>query len=99
MGKRSFRLVDAPNTHNPALISLRQLGFEIGVYPASSDELGELEEIGHWWARKEDCEFVAGDPLALLGLVSIWQIRGDRWIREDDVDIFDKVLEEAFGPG
>ena len=49
------------NTHNPALITLSELGCSVSILP--SDVEGEL---GFWRAEIDDAEFVADDPLALL---------------------------------
>ena len=94
----SFRLVDAANTHNPALVVLREMGFALGIYEPTYDE-GETrseDDFGHYYARKGDNEFVAGDPLSLLGLVSIWQQRGEQWRRDDDPFIIMELYEEAW---
>jgi len=100
MINNSFRMVDAMNTHNPALITLKEMGYELGIYPPERDE-DEVEvpqtEIGHWWAQKYKHEFVASDPLSLLGIVSIWEHRGDKWINEDDPDVSDRILSEIYG--
>ncbi|TGN99788.1 hypothetical protein PN36_33495 [Candidatus Thiomargarita nelsonii] len=92
-------MVDAMNTHNPALITLKEMGYELGIYPPEFDEEVEVPqtEVGHWWAKKHLHEFVAGDPLSLLGIISIWEHRGDNWINENDVDISDQLLSETYG--
>jgi len=92
-------MVDAMNTHNPALITLKGMGYNLGIYPPEFDEEEEVTEteIGHWWAKKHEHEFVAGDPLSLLGIVSIWEHRGDNWLNEDDPDVSDQVLSETYG--
>jgi hypothetical protein len=88
------------NTHNPALITLKKKGYELWIDPPKTEE-GEVDlsqhEIGLWWAKKQEHEFYADDPLSLLGLVSIWESRGDSWINEDDVDIYDQLLTETYG--
>ncbi|MDD9946327.1 MAG: hypothetical protein OXU20_35105 [Myxococcales bacterium] len=86
-----MRLVDAPNTYNPALLALKQLGCELRVIPSD-----DQNDIGLWSARLDGAEFVAGDPLALLGLVALWQHRGVSWKRPDDEDLYDTLLEEAY---
>ena len=94
----SFYLVDAMNTHNPALIVISKLGFEIGIHPPTYDE-GEEEnydDMGLWYARKGVAELVAGDPLSLLGLVSIYENRGRDWNKSNDPDIYDEILEKTY---
>lgn len=92
------RIVDAPNTHNPALIALREKGYVLGIYPPDEPDHGEgpRTEIGHWFARSGDREFVAGDPLALLGLAALWEHRGDNWRRVGDPDIDDEIVAAAY---
>ena len=92
-----FRLVDASNTHNSALITLRELGFELEIVPPSLESEEETEiGMGFWRARTEGREFEASDPLTLLGLVAIWRHRGDDWARDEDPDIYDELLEDAY---
>ena len=86
-----MRLVDAPNTHNSALLTLREMGCELQILP-SDDE----HEIGLWHARLDGAEFEAGDPLALLGLVALWRHRGDLWKRPDDENLYDALLEQTY---
>ena len=94
-----FRLGDAQNTHNPALIVLSEKGYELYIMPPEQDEDEESSEteIGFWCARKGEREFIAGDPLALLGLVAIWEYRADVWKRDGDPDLYNKVIEDAYG--
>ncbi len=99
MTNNDFRLGDAANTHNPALITLKENGYELGIYPPDEDEekVDVSHEIGFWWAKKQGHEFIAGDPLSLLGLVYIWEHRGDNWRNDDDIDMFDQLLTEVYG--
>ncbi len=100
MTNNHFRLGDAANTHNPALITLKEKGYELGIEPPETEE-GEAElsqlEMGLWWAKKQGHEFYADEPLSLLGLVSIWEHRGDNWINENDVNMKNKLLTEVYG--
>jgi len=88
-----MRLGDAFNTHNPALITLAEKGYRLWIQP--SNEEAETE-IGFWCASIDDTEFIAGDPLALLGLVAIWEHRGAEWKRSDDADLYDTLVEKAY---
>ena len=102
---KGFRLVDAMNTHNPSLIALREKGYDLGVYADdsededsnSTDGQASSETAGYFWARKEDHEFVAGDPLALLGLVAVWEHRGDLWRSDTDADVYGELMENTYG--
>jgi len=92
MTKNNFRLVDAPNVENPCLLVLDSLGYEIGIYPPDDGSEG----LGHWYARKDEREFIAGDPLALLGLVSLWLHRGDDWKSGEDEDLQTKIIDQTY---
>ena len=102
MTNSHFRLVDTMGTHNPALITLKENGYELGIYPPTNED-GEVDMspesgvVGIWWAKKQGHEFNADDPLALLGLVSIWEHRGDIWRSDDDIDVYDQLMTEIYG--
>jgi hypothetical protein len=91
--KEKFRLADAMNTYNPALLVLQERGYKIWL------ELSEDEsELGTWWASKDEADFAAFDPLRLLGLVIIWEQRGVQWERKiNEEKLYDKCLAEALG--
>ncbi len=63
------RIVSAGNVLPAALASLRALGF---VVTAADD--GRLLR-----AEGPSCTFLAEDPLALLGLVRLLELRGSDW--------------------
>ena len=85
---QSFQLTDAMNTYTPALLSLQRRGYQIWL--ESSDIERELDT---WWAKKDDAQFAAFDPLRLLGLVSLWEQRGSQWERQGEEDnLYEKFL-------
>lgn len=91
MSKR-FRLAEAMNTYTPALLVLRQWGYAVTYRPP--DEPGGWSE---WSARKEDREFIATDPLTLLGLATIGEVRGKDWQRRSgEPDMYGELLAAAF---
>ena len=101
MTNNHFRLIDTMGTHNPALITLKEKGYELGIDPPTNED-GEVDMspesgVGFFWAKKQEHEFVAGDPLTLLGLVSIWEHRGDIWRRDDDIDVDYQLMTEVYG--
>ena len=71
------------------VIDLGNRGYDPGEVPSEGD-------MGFWWANKDSHEFVAGTPLELLGLVAIWETRGDLWKRSEDPNVYDEILEETF---
>jgi len=69
------RIAQAGNTVVPALLALESLGFKV--------EVGDRFVT----ARSEDREFVAEDPVAVLGLVHLVGLRSWTWsARDDEVD-------------
>ena len=81
---------DGLPSHNPALIVIEKKGYKITV---DEDKNGS---IGFWYARNENSEFVAGDPLSLLGLISIWETSQDLFNYQSNLDRYDAILEECF---
>lgn len=71
-GDRKFRICDAMNTWMPALNLLRSRGYSLFISPDSRPEF-----YGDFWAIKDGRDFVADTPLALFGLIAIWEAHGD----------------------
>lgn len=68
-----MRLTDAGNTHGPAILVLLAKGYVVRQeYHTPSESL-------LWWAIKDGREFVADTPVTVLGLVALWENRGDEW--------------------
>jgi hypothetical protein len=70
-----MKLSAAANTEIPALLVLENNGYEITSIDGSV-----------WRAIKNKNEFVANSPLELLGLIELFNQRGDAW-RAGDSDI------------
>ena len=62
----AFRLSEVHDVGNVAIITLREKGYRVWWEPS------ERPAADDWWAEKEGREFVARNPLALLGLVTLW---------------------------
>jgi hypothetical protein len=69
------RLSAAGNTLAPALGILRELG-----YTVMRGKSGERQ----YRAENETCVFSADEPLTLLGLVKMYEIRGSNWQPNDE---------------
>jgi hypothetical protein len=65
------RIAQAGNTVIPALLALESIGFSVIV-------AGE-----HFIARRGTEEYVADDPVALLGLIHLVQIQSWDWAATD----------------
>jgi len=87
-----MKLADAMNTYNPALLTIIRKGFDISLLPSKDDN-----ELGNWRATNDSHDFIASDPLKLLGLISIWEVRGENWQkRPEEEDLYNAILDEAF---
>lgn len=76
------KIADAGNTLVPAVLALRQRGFCV-----SCDENGDI-----WRAESEALLLVADDPLQLLGLMAMRDLRGAKW-KASDVEIERTIRE------
>ena len=65
-------IATAGNTIIPAYLALLQKGYSISCESSA----GAAEEL--WVAEDASTRFRAEDPLLLLGLVSLYEIRGKR---------------------
>ncbi|WLE99133.1 MAG: hypothetical protein QTN59_09900 [Candidatus Electrothrix communis] len=87
-----FTLSDAPNTYNAALLVIKKKGYNIRIDP-SDDEY----EIGDWVAYNDERQFFAANPLMLLGLVALFDERGEDWQRKSGEDnLYDAILENTY---
>lgn len=78
--KNRVTLAAAGNTLSPALAVLRELGYTV-TREASGERL--------FRAKNANCLLLAEDPLRLLGLVKLYEIRGEQWRPTDsEVDDF-----------
>ena len=81
----------AGNTGNPCLLALRAKGYRLtnwyhpdGEYRSNFD------------AEKDGRQFSATSPEELLGLVAMWEVRGDDWRKKpDEPSICDELAEKA----
>jgi hypothetical protein len=88
---RTFRLADAMNTYNSALVVLRSKGYQLYIYRDDREE-----DQGDYWAIKHKRDFIAKDPLRLLGLVGIWEYFGDQWRDAPRENIDESILTMTY---
>lgn len=81
-------LKDAMNTYNPALEVILKKGFKITII--------DYEEGFDWKAYNDKNEFIASDPLRLLSLIHINEIKGEKW-NEYEENYYDKILTNFYG--
>ncbi|HVG17607.1 MAG TPA: hypothetical protein VNI02_01035 [Blastocatellia bacterium] len=88
----TFRLTELQQVSNVAAITLREKGYRVWW------EASERPSADDWWAEKDGREFVASSPLGLLGLVALWERRGDEWQEKPgEADLVGQLKEEAMG--
>ena len=69
-----MRIATAGNTVVPALLTLERLGFTVTL-TAAPEALCV--------AKRGDDEYMADDPVAVLGLVKLVEVRGPEWRASD----------------
>ena len=85
-----FRLSEVHDVGNVAIITLREKGYRVWW------EASERPNADDWWAEKERRKFVARSPLGLLGLVALWESRGDEWQQKpNEPDLLQQLKLEA----
>ncbi len=99
-GRRKFRIFDKTNIHNTAIEFL--LNNEFKIYKNYDEHFYEssasYEAGADYLAKKGGREFLGGDPLRLLGVISMWENLGDNWQPRynDYEDIEDEVSSIAY---
>jgi hypothetical protein len=97
-GQRGVRIRIAGNTTLPALLALRAKGYRVWL------EYMKVEDPGSPWhpympdyqAEKDGGYFSATSPVELLGLVAMWETRGDNWkFQKGEPDILDELTDSA----
>ena len=91
--ERLLAIGSAGNTWNPCLLALRAKGYTLKFWFTKSSEKDYQQHIN---AEKDGRFFCATDPAELLGLVAMWEIRGDNWkTKPGEPDIYDELYPES----
>ncbi|MEM7279186.1 MAG: hypothetical protein AAF385_13775 [Pseudomonadota bacterium] len=72
-----MKIASAANTLVPAYLVILSKGYSV-----QKDDGPGMKET--WRATKNDVELIGEDPLAVLGLVAMYESRGNDWAAEDD---------------
>jgi hypothetical protein len=72
-------IVSAGNVLVPAYLALVEKGYRV-----TRVKTGRADDPEEWCATKGAAQFVAEDPLSLLGLVAMREVRGRAWRAADD---------------
>jgi hypothetical protein len=77
------KIAAAGNTDNPAILAIHTKGYRLSTY---SYELHPGENIPRIdiIAEKDGNKFIAENGPTLLGLIAMWEIRGDDWQCSED---------------
>lgn len=88
-----FRLSEVHEVNNVSVITLREKGYRVWW------EASERPSADDWWAEKDGREFVARSPLGLLGLVALWEARGDGWQEKPgEADVLRQLKADTLAP-
>ena len=72
----NIRIAAAGNAEVPAYLALKAKGYVV------ERSVGD-DDAEAWWARKDGLEFIAGGPIELLGVVGVYESRGENWQATD----------------
>lgn len=94
----NVRIRIGANTESPALLSLRVKGYRVWLEYAQVDD-----PTNKWYpfrpdyhAEAGDSRFTANTAVELLGLVAMWETRGDNWsVRPGEPNVFDELKSKA----
>jgi hypothetical protein len=79
----------AGNTRNPCLLALRPKGYKLTLW-FTKDHKGDYQ-VNHD-AQREGRIFSAATGAELLGLVAMWEVRGDDWMtKKSEPDVHDEL--------
>lgn len=73
------QIATAGNVIVPAYLTLKQKGFKVWWIRSNSKPDEET-----WYAEDASRKFMAEDPVALLGLILLHEVRGDNWQASDE---------------
>lgn len=93
-GERDLRLADAMNTYDAALGVIRGKSYHLYYLPDEREGFG-----GDYWAIRDGRDFIASDPLRLLGLITLWEHLGDNWEETATRGTYDEIMDIAFAKG
>ena len=86
-----IKLTEAMNTYNPALHTLKEMGYDIFVV---IDDY-EGTEFPRWKAQKENVIVTGFNPLSLLGLVILIDKYGQNWREYNKIDLYDEIFSKS----
>lgn len=84
----------AGNTMIPCLQAIAAKGYTVSHY-FHADKPGEWDRP-QWEAAKDGRLFSATGLEELLGLIAMWEVRGDDWrLKPGEAEMYDRLVETA----
>jgi hypothetical protein len=91
--ERSVCIRIAGNIWNPCLLALRAKGCKLTFWFTKGSEGDYSKDID---AEKDGREFSATTTAELLGLVAMWEVRGDEWkTQPGEPDVYDELYPSS----
>jgi hypothetical protein len=92
--ERSLSIRIAGNTTIPCLQAVAAKGYTVTHYFLGNVP-GEWT-CPQWDAEKDGRSFSATSPEELLGLIAMWEVRGDDWqLKPGETALYDRLVETA----
>ena len=91
-------IVFAGNTGIPALLALRAKGYRLWLKYTKDDDPNSPYHpyMPKYQAEKDGAYFSATTSVELLGLVAMWEVRGDDWrFKKGETDVADELMDSA----
>ena len=92
------RVCEAGNTGYPCLLALLAKGYRVRTeYHTRDDSTPADPSHDIWyWAEADDRSFMAHSAEGLLGLVAMWEVRGDSWrLRPGEYEVVEAIDDQA----
>ena len=85
---KEIKISAAANVEIPAYLTLKEKGYSVRWERKDN-------ETENWHAYKHDHHFMAEGPIELLGVVSVYEARGENWKASDaEIDEFMEKYEK-----
>lgn len=95
MKELKVQIVSAGNTAAPCFYAIESKGYEIRITSCLWTEPYE-KVVYQYDATKEGEFFSASSPEELLGLIHMWEMRGDNWrVHKNEAHEFNKKVRNA----
>ena len=82
----------AGNTEIPSLLALQTKGYALKLWRCKSHDDEYLQNFD---AEKDGCIFSATTAEELLGLVAMWEVRGDDWQKQRSESNVYQILDDC----